>query len=212
VTPTAGVAGVVAAALRVAEREAERRVTHPTPSDVTAGRGKAGPPAGAPRGLRASTSNARSRSPVEITVGLLRGRWTALILWNLFWGGKRFYRLLRDLQGIARKALADELQEMERIGLIERRFHRGELDGVEYTLSRVGESLKPLLATMYQWGLLVRNHPVADGLTVWERPGPQAELPRTAGNAARADAAGRAAPSDAGEGRLAAPAPRPIAG
>jgi DNA-binding HxlR family transcriptional regulator len=115
---------------------------------------------------------------VEITAGLLRGRWTALILWNLFWGGKRFYRLLRDLPGIPRKTLAADLQEMERIGLIVRRFHRGDLDGIEYRLSDIGESLMPVLATMYEWGLLVRKLPVAEGLTVWERPRTQTEHSR----------------------------------
>ena len=201
----------VAAALRVAEPNLALRVTQPTTRDGRAGGVSSSPPPGLPGGLRASTSNARLRSPVEITLGLLRGRWTALILWNLFWGGKRFYRLLRDLQGIARKALAEELQEMERIGLIERRFHRGDVDGIEYTLSRIGESLKPLLATMYQWGLLVRNHPLAEQLTVWERPGSQAELSRTAGVTANAEAVGSAAPSDAGDGAQ-APRSRPIAG
>ncbi len=128
--------------------------------------------------VRAATSTARFGSPVEITAGLLRGRWTALILWNLFWGGKRFYRLLRDLPGIPRKALALELQELERLGLIERQFHRRDLDGVEYTLSLVGQSLKPVLVTMYEWGLLVWNLPVAEALAVGEQPGTQAEHSR----------------------------------
>jgi DNA-binding HxlR family transcriptional regulator len=134
---------------------------------------------------------------VEITVGLLRGRWTALILWNLFWGGKRFYRLLRDLPGIPRKTLAGELQEMERLGLIERRFHRGDLDGIEYTLSVIGESLKPVLVAMYEWGLLVRNLPVAGRLSVWERPGTQAEHSRPPEVPDSGAGVGTAAPSDA---------------
>jgi DNA-binding HxlR family transcriptional regulator len=135
-------------------------------------------PGGSEKLVRAATSTARFGSPVEITAGLLRGRWTALILWNLFWGGKRFYRLLRDLPGIPRKALALELQEMERLGLIERQFHPRDLDGVEYTLSLIGQSLKPVLVTMYEWGLLVWTLPVAGALAVEEQPGTQAEHSR----------------------------------
>jgi DNA-binding HxlR family transcriptional regulator len=159
--------------------------------------GEGVPPAGPSGGLRASTPTARFRSPVEITAGLLRGRWTALILWNLFWGGKRFYRLLRDLPGIPRKTLAGELQEMERVGLIERQFQRRSLDGVEYTLSVIGESLKPVLVAMYEWGLLVRNLPVAEGLTSLEQPRPQAEHSRPTENPQSGDALGPAEPSDA---------------
>jgi len=148
-------------------------------------------------GARASASNARFRSPVDITAGLFRGRWTALILWTLFWGGKRFYRLLRDLPGIPRKTLAGELQEMERIGLIERRFPRRDLDGIEYTLSRIGESLKPVMVTMYEWGLLVRSLPVAEELAVGERPRTQAEHSRPPEPPEIGTGVGKAAPSDA---------------
>ena len=54
----------------------------------------------------------RAPSPVEITAALLRGRFTALVIWHLFWGGKRFYQLVRELEGVPRKALAHELEEL----------------------------------------------------------------------------------------------------
>ena len=170
---------------------------HPTPecAAVPAQPGGRLEPRESEKLVRAATSTARFGSPVEITAGLLRGRWTALILWNLFWGGKRFYRLLRDLPGIPRKALALELQEMERLGLIERQFHRRDLDGVEYTLSLIGQSLKPVLVTMYEWGLLVWNLPVAEGLAVGEQPGTQAEHSRLTEDPKRGDPLGTAAHS-----------------
>ena len=49
-------------------------------------------------------------SPVEITAAVLRGRWTAVVVWHLFWGDKRFYQLLRETRGIHRRALAHELR------------------------------------------------------------------------------------------------------
>ena len=63
----------------------------------------------------------RTPSPVEVTAALLRGRFTALVIWHLFWGGKRFYQLVRELEGVPRKALAHELEDLERAGIVARR-------------------------------------------------------------------------------------------
>jgi DNA-binding HxlR family transcriptional regulator len=104
-------------------------------------------------GERAPTLGARQRSPVEVTAGLLRGRWTAPILWHLFWGGKSFYQLLRELDGVSRQALAHELEDMEKNGLVARFFQRPGPARVEYVLTGLGESLKPVVGVMYEWGL-----------------------------------------------------------
>lgn len=90
---------------------------------------------------------------MEITAGLLRGRWTAPILWHLFWGGKSFYQLLRELDGLSRPALAHELEDMEKNGLVSRSFQRPGPTRVEYVLTGLGESLKPVVGVMYEWGL-----------------------------------------------------------
>jgi DNA-binding HxlR family transcriptional regulator len=102
------------------------------------------------------------RTPVELTAGFLRGRWTAPILWHLFWGGKSFYQLLRELDGISRQALAHELEDMESIGLVARRVHRSGSVRVEYGLTMLGESLRPVLAVMYEWGLHALNTSIAE--------------------------------------------------
>jgi DNA-binding HxlR family transcriptional regulator len=96
--------------------------------------------------------NVRGRSPVEVTAGLLRGRWTAPLLWHLYWGGKSFYQLLRELDGIGRPTLAHELEEMEKSGLVERRFLAAG-PRVVYALTALGDSLKPVVGVMYEWGL-----------------------------------------------------------
>ena len=127
---------------------------------------------------RAGRALPRARTPIEITSTLLRGRWTVPILWSLFWGGKRFYRLLRDLAGISRTILEKELQGLEELGLVDKELRR---EGVEYRLSPLGESLKPLLATMYQWGLFARHLPIAERLDPTRRaPDLQAERSRAA--------------------------------
>jgi DNA-binding HxlR family transcriptional regulator len=102
---------------------------------------------------RATALGARSRFPVEVTAGFLRGRWTVPILWHLFWGGKSFYQLLRELDGASRSVLVHELEHKEALGLIARRVHASGPVRVEYVLTALGESLRPVLAVMYEWGL-----------------------------------------------------------
>lgn len=104
------------------------------------------------------------RSPVEITAHLLRGRWTALVVWRLFWGDKRFYQLLREAEGITRRALAHELEQLERLGIVERRVRHLGPSKVQYGLTALGESLKLVVGAMYEWGLLARHRlPAAGG-------------------------------------------------
>jgi DNA-binding HxlR family transcriptional regulator len=97
------------------------------------------------------------QSPVEITATILRGRWTALVVWHLFWGEKRFYQLLRETEGINRRALAHELEQLERLGLVERRVRHLGPAKVQYALTALGESLKLVVGAMYEWGLLARR-------------------------------------------------------
>jgi DNA-binding HxlR family transcriptional regulator len=117
----------------------QRLTSHEAPRSASAGQG-------------APAQGARTRSPVEVTAGLLRGRFTALILWHLYWGGKSFYQLLRELDGVGRPALAHELEEMERAGLVLRRYLASG-PRVVYALTSLGESLKPVIGVMYEWGL-----------------------------------------------------------
>jgi DNA-binding HxlR family transcriptional regulator len=112
----------------------------------------------------------RSKSPVEITAGLLRGRWTAIVLWHLFWGGKRFYQLVREVEGIPRRALAHELEELERLGIVERRVQHLGPTKVEYSLTRLGDSLKIVVGAMYEWGLVAMRHPAGRPWNGEERP------------------------------------------
>jgi len=119
-------------------------------------------------GDRAPALGARPRTPVELTAGLLRGRWTAPILWHLFWGGKGFYQLLRELDGISRQALAHELEDLEAIGLVARSTHRSGSVRVEYVLTLLGASLRPVVGVMYEWGLHALATSYAEKPTVME--------------------------------------------
>ena len=114
---------------------------------------------------------ARPRSPVEITAALLRGRWTAVVVWHLFWGGKRFYQLVREIEGIPRRALAHELEELERAGIVERRVQHLGPAKVEYSLTRLGDSLKIVVGAMYEWGLVAMRRESAARPAGHEAPG-----------------------------------------
>lgn len=91
-------------------------------------------------------------SPMEVTLQALEGR-RPLIVWNLFWGARSFSELMRSIPGITKKVLRRELAEMERQGLVSREVRSGGNRKADYSLTPLGQSLKPLVASMYEWGL-----------------------------------------------------------
>ncbi len=120
-------------------------------------------------------------TPIETTLSVLRGRHTVPILWSLFWGEKRFYQVLRDL-GVTRKTLDHELSRLTRLGLVERRAALLGATRATYALTGAGQTLKPVLGVLFEWGLLARRLSIVDRLAV-ER---SVRLPaRTAGPALR---------------------------
>ncbi len=90
---------------------------------------------------------------VETTLKVIGGRWKVLILRELFVGVKRFGELHRALHGITQKMLTQQLREMEQEGIIYRQVYLQVPPKVEYSLTPVGETLKPVLDSMHQWGL-----------------------------------------------------------
>lgn len=90
--------------------------------------------------------------PVEITLTLLGNKWKVLILRELFTGTKRFGELSRGIKGISQKMLTQQLRQMEKDNLIERRVYAEVPPRVEYFLTETGRSLKPILDEMHRWG------------------------------------------------------------
>jgi DNA-binding HxlR family transcriptional regulator len=122
------------------------------------------PPRLAPRPLAATTPVSRPapapRTPVEVALDVLDGRYKPLIVWHLFWGGRPFCELMRLTPGISKKTLRRELVEMERYGLVQRHSHAQDRRRASYALTPVGESLKPVVGALYQWGLHVMKNPL----------------------------------------------------
>lgn len=91
--------------------------------------------------------------PVEATLTVIGGRWKVLILRELMTGPKRFGQLHRALAGITQKMLTQQLREMERNGILTRTVYPQIPPRVEYALTDLGKSLRPVLAAMHRWGV-----------------------------------------------------------
>lgn len=90
--------------------------------------------------------------PVATTVQLIGNKWKLLIIRNLLNRPWRFNELKRDLDGISQKVLTDSLRSMEEDGIITRTVYPEVPPRVEYALSELGETMRPILASMEQWG------------------------------------------------------------
>ena len=90
--------------------------------------------------------------PVATTVELIGSKWKLLILRNLLHRPWRFNELRRDLDGISQKVLTDSLRSMEEDGLITRTVYPEVPPRVEYALSELGESMRPLIDAMAAFG------------------------------------------------------------
>lgn len=86
--------------------------------------------------------------PVATTVTLIGSKWKLLIIRNLLARPWRFNELKKDLEGISQKVLTDSLRSMEADGIITRTVYPEVLPRVEYSLTELGKSLKPILDSM----------------------------------------------------------------
>jgi len=90
--------------------------------------------------------------PVATTVSLIGSKWKLLIIRNLLARPWRFNELKKDLDGISQKVLTDSLCSLENDGLITRTVYPEVPPRVEYALSELGLSMKPIIASMEAWG------------------------------------------------------------
>lgn len=95
--------------------------------------------------------------PVEVTLTLISNKWKVLILRDLMPGTKRFGELRKSIGSVTQKMLTAQLREMESDGLISRTVYAEVPPRVEYTLTELGYSLKPILEAMLNWGLGYRE-------------------------------------------------------
>ena len=89
---------------------------------------------------------------VATTVQIIGSKWKLLIIRNLLVRPWRFNELRKDLEGISQKVLTDSLRSMEADGIITRTIFPEVPPRVEYSLTELGQSLKPILDAMQNWG------------------------------------------------------------
>jgi DNA-binding HxlR family transcriptional regulator len=90
--------------------------------------------------------------PVETTLAVIGGLWKVLILRELLGGTRRFNELRRALAGVTHRTLTQQLRELEAHRILRRKVYRQVPPKVEYSLTPLGESLKPVLDAMHEWG------------------------------------------------------------
>lgn len=90
--------------------------------------------------------------PVETTLMLIGDKWKVLILRDLLTGTKRFGELKKSVGNVSQKVLTAQLRDMEEKGLITRTVYAEVPPRVEYSLTELGQSLKPILDAMKAWG------------------------------------------------------------
>ena len=91
--------------------------------------------------------------PVATTVQIIGSKWKLLIMRNLLQRPWRFNELRSSLDGISQKVLTDSLRSMEADGIITRTVYPEVPPKVEYALSPLGESMRPVINTMQAWGM-----------------------------------------------------------
>lgn len=99
------------------------------------------------------TKEEMSACPVATTVALIGSKWKLLILRNLMARPWRFNELKKDLNGVSQKVLTDSLRSLEEDGIVTRTVYPEVPPRVEYALSDLGESMRPIIDVMQRWGL-----------------------------------------------------------
>ncbi len=95
--------------------------------------------------------------PVKLTADIIGGKWKPMILFYLEGGTRRFGELRKMIPGMTKKMLTQHLRELERDEIIHREVYAVVPPKVEYSLTKHGESLKPILKLMSAWGTKHRS-------------------------------------------------------
>ena len=90
--------------------------------------------------------------PVETTLTLISDKWKVLILRDLLTGTKRFGELRKSIGTVSQKVLTSQLRQMEESELLTRKVYAEVPPRVEYILTELGYSLKPIMDAMWAWG------------------------------------------------------------
>jgi DNA-binding HxlR family transcriptional regulator len=90
--------------------------------------------------------------PVTKTMSVIGGKWKPIILWTVRTGTRRFGEIKKMIPGITQKMLTQQLRELERDGIINRKVYPVVPPMVEYSLTQYGRTLTPILDALAEWG------------------------------------------------------------
>lgn len=90
---------------------------------------------------------------MQLTMDIIGGKWKNVILWHLRNKTLRFSQLKRRLGSVTQKMLTQQLRELEKDGLINRKVYPQVPPKVEYSLTEMGETIVPILYEIYKWGI-----------------------------------------------------------
>lgn len=95
--------------------------------------------------------------PIDVTLGMINGKWKPTILYLLKRGPQRFNAFLGEMPGISHKVLTQQLRALERDGIVERSINAKKV--VTYGMTEFGRTLRPALTELAAWGMKQeRNH------------------------------------------------------
>lgn len=95
--------------------------------------------------------------PVATTVLMIGSKWKLLIMRNLLARAWRFNELQKSIDGISQKALTEALRSMEADGIVSRTVYPEVPPRVEYSLTELGESMRPIIKSMESWGMAYKE-------------------------------------------------------
>ncbi len=124
--------------------------------------------------LSSKTYDCTAGCPVEATLDLIDGKWKAVILYHLLDDTIRFNELGRRLTRITQRMLTRQLRELETAGLIHREVYAQVPPRVEYSLTKLGRSLEPVIRSLWSWGNTYleerRSPPIGASATALAQP------------------------------------------
>lgn len=97
--------------------------------------------------------NSKSGCAVEVTLSVMGGTWKPIVLFHLLHGTKRFSALARAIPNVTQRMLTLQLRELEEAGIVARTVYAEVPPRVDYALTDMGHSLKPVLIAMRDWGM-----------------------------------------------------------
>lgn len=108
--------------------------------------------------VKSSVIESLPTCPIELTVSIIASRWKLLVVRNLLVGPQRNSDLLHSLPGISQKVLTSTLKDLANTGFVHREVYPEVPPRVEYSLTKLGYSLLPLIISLKTWGENYQRH------------------------------------------------------